>query len=420
MKPLLQKYLIILIMLCAATITRASDNDSIIHWGGSVYVNPGRALVMDNVQKKYQVNKNNFSFGAELHHADLPQDSDAFASDYGYPTLSFGVKYSINHGITMHRRPDVDAWPGLKEVDYDSHLGNTVSFYGSFTRPFFRSNRWEADYVINAGVGYSHTKYDKNKNVDNELIGARWLIYFGGRLQLSYQMTRDWGLRAGLEYWHLSNGALNRPNKGLNVVGPSIALVYQPYYKDIIHGKAPKIKEHFEKQLYLNVTAGVGAKALLEDWNYTQYDAKEGDPDYRTDHFKKYLAYTVQTDLMYRYARRWASGAGIDVCYGTYSDRVEEIDKAKGVDVPHSPWSLGASVKHQVFYHNLSLAVSLGYYFYREMGEHAKAVDKPYYEKIGIQYMIPKLGVAVGAMVKAHYSKADLTELVVSVPIRLR
>ena len=45
---------------------------------------------------------------------------------------------------------------------------------------------------------------------------------------------------------------------------------------------------------------------------------------------------------------------------------------------------------------------------------------KPYYEKIGIQYMIPKVGIAVGAMVKAHYSKADLTELVVSVPIRLR
>lgn len=127
----------------------------------------------------------------------------------------------------------------------------------------------------------------------------------------------------------------------------------------------------------------------------------------------------LQANVMCRYARRWASGFGADVFYGSYSHRVEELDQLHGItDVSHSPWSVGLAAKHEAFYHNLSLAMSLGVYLYREMGSSAKEIEKPYYERIGIHYAMPRLGgLKVGANVKAHLTKADYTELVVTVPI---
>ena len=114
---------------------------------------------------------------------------------------------------------------------------------------------------------------------------------------------------------------------------------------------------------------------------------------------------------MYRYARRWASGVGADVCYGTYADRSDELQD--GTDHV-SPWSLGLSARHEVFYHRLSLAMSLGCYVYRHMGSNAREAEKPYYEYIGLRYSIPHAGgLYVGGSVKAHLTKADLTEFVV-------
>ncbi len=48
--------------------------------------------------------------------------------------------------------------------------------------------------------------------------------------------------------------------------------------------------------------------------------------------------------------------------------------------------------------------MALGVYLYRHMGASAKEIEKPYYERIGI---------------KAHLTKADLTEIVISLPFRL-
>ena len=44
-----------------------------------------------------------------------------------------------------------------------------------------------------------------------------------------------------------------------------------------------------------------------------------------------------------------------------------------------------------------------------------------YYERIGLHYTLPRTGgIKVGANVKAHLTKADFTELVVTVPISIQ
>jgi len=325
--------------------------------------------------------------------------------------------------VRMHRDPDPD-WGLAEEVDYDSRLGDTWSVYLKFARPFFRTRRWMAEYALATGVGYSTTKYNKTDAIDNELIGSHLNIYFAAGLYLTYQVAADYALRAGIDYYHHSNGALARPNKGANVLGPSIGVVWFPDYADArIKSKTDSLAQtwrpfRFQPRLTANVALNVGGKTMLEDWQITQFGTPSSDPDYRTEQFKFYMAYSLRADMMYRYARRWASGIGVDLFYGSYAGHIRDIDEAAGEQLAHSPWSVGIALKHQVYYHRLSLAMSIGYYLYRHMGASAKLIEKPYYETIGLRYTFPKWGgLQLGLEVNAHKTKADYTSAVVSFPI---
>lgn len=382
-------------------------------------INPGRVMVVDQYQKKWQKGKNNISFDMGVDFLPLPCDSNAFDSDYDFPTISARLKVGLNHHVTMHRYNDAD-WGTAEEVDYDSRMGNTVALFGTFARPLFRSRHWEADASLSAGMAYSHTIYDKDNNVDDELIGSHLSIYFGLGAHLTWRWARKWGLRGGVDYWHMSNGALGRPNKGVNVVGPSVAVVYMPSYDKRVWSRGTKYQPPFEKKIYLDLSLGVGAKTLYEEWDLTQFKTPKGEKDYRTGDFSLYMAYSAQADIMYRYARRWASGVGFDVFYGNYADRVEQIEVSRGVKAKHNPWSMGVAVKHEVFYKQLSLAMAVGWYLYREMGHNADIMEKRYYERIGFKYTIPGcIPLSIGAVVKAHFTKADYTELLISFPISL-
>jgi len=400
-------------------LLKAEAADSLRRWGLSLSAMPGKVLATDCYVKKWLHEKKCFSIAAELTHTALPCDSDDYARDYHYPTLGLGARFAFNHNVTMRRYADPD-WGMLQPVDFDSHLGNTFSLFLNFHRPLFLTRHFEGGYSLGSGLGYSRYKYDKETAPDNELIGSHWLIYFTASLYASWRFADNWALRGSIDFYHHSNGAIKRPNKGANTAGPSLALIYMPYYKHLAVKSENRGKKRFPKYCYLNFTAGIGGKAMLEDWQLTQFNTAPADPDYRTGHFHFYTALSLQTDFMYRYARRWASGIGLDVFYGSYSDHVKSLDAAKGSTLRHSPWSVGIAAKHQAYYHNLSVAMSLGFYLFRHMGEQAQIIETPYYERIGLHYTFPKLnGLEIGINVKAHKTKADLTEFVVSMPLRL-
>lgn len=389
------------------------------HIGFSFYCSPARLLITDEYQTVYQRKTNAFTVGAQLDFSYVPSDNNVYASDYGYPLFSLGARYSFND-ITM-RRPDNVAWGKAQTVDYVSRMGNNFTVYGAFSRYLFRARRWSADISIGTGLTYSRTKYNKHNNVDNELLGSNFLIYFSGGIHATYHFSDLGGVVFGLDFYHHSNGALNRPNKGANLLGPVVGLRYSPYYEEVRERKNIVKSEPFKRKWFANVAIGLGGKTLLEDWLKTQYQTSPDSSRYRTGNFKLYATYSMQANIMYRYARRWASGLGADVYYVTYASRINEIEKAAKRNVENSkPWSLGLSAKHQAYFGNLSVAMALGFYLYRKLGTSAKEIERPIYENIGLRYGFPKIGgLEFGFNLKAHKLKADYTELLFSYPIAL-
>ena len=403
--------------LCAGAPAR----DSIPHLGASVSFMPSKVLAIDRYERMWLKGDRAFSVNAELLWSALPSDSCRYAEDFNYPEFAVGLQYDFDRGVTMHRSPD-PLWGMAQTVDYTSRMGNILTLYTAFMRPVARRRKWDAGYALGMGLGYSRTKYNPHDNADNELIGSRWLVYFTASLYATWHFAKELGLRGGIKMFHHSNGALNRPNKGANMLGPFVSVVYEPYH-DIVQSRAKPPREAFRKYIYANVTGGVGAKTLNEDWMKTQYHTPPGERRYRTGRFRMYAAYSLQTDVMYRYARRWASGIGFDLFCGTYAGRVAEIDKSNGLDIRHDNFSCGIALKHEVFYRRVSASMELGHYIYRHLGNDDNVVRKdfPFYERIGVRYAFPRIGgMQVGLNVKAHKLKADFSEITLGLPLVLK
>ena len=415
-------YVITLLIVCINVIIQAETigKDSIKHWGFTASVMKSKVIALDKNQRKYLKENNNGSIAVELNHIHLPSDNNLYAKDFNYPSLSIGLRYTLNNSICFHRSPDY-AWSKIEEVQYNSHLGNTLSLYGTFQRAIHRNQHWETSYSLSGGVGYTNKWYNKYNNIDNDFIGTPFLIYFGAGIHQTYRFSSEWGVRASLEFVHHSNGALYHPNKGSNSVGPSIGIVYYPYYETLIGAHNCFKSTPFKKYFYLDFTVGVGAKTLVEDWQITQFRTSKSEPNYRTGNFKRYATYSLQANLMCRYARRWASGIGIDAFYNTYAPHIEQLELNNGNTINCKPWSIGIAGKHEIFYNNLSLNVSLGSYLYRRMGTIDRELGGRIYERVGVNYSFPSLnGLKFGINVKAHSTKADLTEIIITYPLRIK
>lgn len=396
----------------------------------------GTVLGLDNYVKTWLKSHETYSLNLELQWDSRLKTFDcedahstaelpgwlAAAADYNYPTFTFGLRYNFNHGTRMHR--DAADWGEDMEVDYTTRLGDVVTLYGRFDRPLWRTRHATVGYYLGTGIGYALSHYDRSRHIDNELIGTSLNIYFTTGLYADFFIAQDVAIEAGIDFAHHSNGALYRPNKGANYLGPFVGLKYAPQPSTTI-SRRPKTfagqDEAWRRHpLFVELSLGVGAKSLSEEWQNTQFNSQPSDPDYRKDKFSVYGAFSMQTDIMYRYARRWASGLGVDLFYGDYVSRVRYWESQKFAPKHISPWSVALALKHEAYYGRLSARVGIGYYLYRHMGTEAGQVEKPYYERVGLFYTFSKkTGLSAGFSINAHKTRADFTELQISYPFRL-
>ena len=397
----------------------AEENDSlsIAKMGIEFRYIPAQTLTLDKEPRIWTKTKDTHSWAAQI---NVTPTKNAYAHDYNYPTFSFGLRYHLNHGTTMHRD---DPWGEAQPVNYTSKLGNFLTLYGTFNRPLYRSKHWQWGYYLGTGIAYTSLKYNQKNDIDNEYIGSHLNIYFNAGLYGQVKIAKEWSVKGGIDFAHHSNGAMARPNKGANYFGPFVGLVYEPQQATSpIAKRNTEATQPFQKYWFTEFTLGLGGKTLLEEWLQTQFNTPQGQPDYRKEHFTYYGAYSFHTHLLYRYARRWASGVGVGLFYGEYAHRIARMDKENGhTDEKHSPWSASIEARHEVYYGNVSVRLTLGYYLYRHMGYSANhGLEYPYHEQVGVFYSFPKLkGLTLGFSVNAHATKADFTELQLSIPVRL-
>jgi hypothetical protein len=113
---------------------------------------------------------------------------------------------------------------GLYGADFfnDEELGTPTSLYGFYAWPLHRGGPWTVNFELRFGLTSNWKEYDPINNPKNVAIGLGRSVHIEVGATVEYRLARRWSLIGGLTGTHFSNGGTQRPNHGINQVGPVI------------------------------------------------------------------------------------------------------------------------------------------------------------------------------------------------------
>ena len=423
MRKFLQSYLLVIVLMMFSVPMGAEDTIHVVapdstprfiySVGGSAGMNHLLNITMRGEKLIKRGWGSNYSLFVNSQANPLDSAISVYDRVFGFPTLEAGVQLHDFSHVRMH----------TADTPYMSRTGYVWAAYIAFRRDIYRNRKWSFTYALENGLSLCSRPYHPSYNVDNDLIGQHLSIYFGFGFYAGYRVTPETELSIGFEYKHSSNSATDRPNKGVNAYGLTLrgrcdlnrpssdnGLTFAQRLKRL----QQLGKKHVDPYLYLDIDGTVGFRTMYEEWLlHRDYMTAE---ERSVDDHKLALHTTWSTSItpMVRYNQVHASGLGLEYSFAGYLARSPMIEKACGVEknYQHSKHTLYIMAHHEVYYKQMSLAMSLGTYLFRQHGWVGDFYEPPVVETIGIRFY-PKFlkPFYIGYNVKANLGKAYALEL---------
>jgi len=271
-------------------------------------------------------------------------------------------------------------------------LGRPWALYFFYSAPIFRTERFTFGYEAALGVAWNFAKFDPETNSKNDLIGSAVNAYFNGGLFLKYKLTNRFDIGAAVDFTHFSNGAMQTPNKGMNLRGGNVSLAYHftpRVKKGILAGRAelkPKDLGGIEKYNEININAAIGGKATTKEYGSGP----------------KYFASSLIVDFNRRYSWIGKFGAGLDWIYDSSLSEDYEGEE----NTPHSKYMfLGLHLGHELIISKVSVVTQAGTYLIK--GTPAKGW---FFFRLQLKYSFTPNWSASIALKTANGFKADFIE----------
>jgi hypothetical protein len=154
-----------------------------------------------------------------------------------YPLWGFGASY-VHYGI-------------------DSIYGSAIGLYPLIQFNILRGKKLEWTFRGGLGLGYATRHYERAPVWDtlNNAIGSAVNNFTLFSTDLRWRMDAHWSLQAGLNFSHLSNGAMKQPNLGINMYGAHLGLRYWPDgdRPERISRERPRLRNRFLAQARLGI-----------------------------------------------------------------------------------------------------------------------------------------------------------------------
>jgi hypothetical protein len=265
---------------------------------------------------------------------------------------------------------------------HNDKIGRPNALYGFARIPWYRGKKWNFSYELGFGLSYNFNPYNDSVNTENLMIGSYRNAFIHLNANAEYQFTDRFQMGVGIGFKHFSNGSLQQPNAGINLIPGSLYAVYTFDKRKPDYSKTEVAP--FQQNHHFQVVVAPGSKS---------YEYND----------KNYLVGTMSFQYLYQvgYKARW--GAGLDVFYkGSGPDRVEgsETNFQKSMS-----YALTGTYDW-VLTERLWVNVALGIYLKRHYNNEEFT---PYYERVSPRYRFSKHMFA-GIGIKAHKASADYIE----------
>ena len=232
-------------------------------------------------------------------------------------------------------------------------LGRPWAFYFFYSGPVFRLHRLSLNYDIALGVAWGFSPWDPETNNKNDLIGSKVNAYFNGGLQLKYQISRRFDIAAAIDFTHFSNGAMQTPNKGMNLRGGNMSLTYN-------FNMAKKPKEKYQRPALkpvqdkakinpfyeMNLTTAIGGKATMNELGTGPI----------------YFASSVVVDFVRRYS--WVGKFGMGLDWFTDNSISEEYPDQSNPSYSEYMF-VGIHLSHELIISKVSALTQAGTYLWK-------------------------------------------------------
>jgi hypothetical protein len=316
------------------------------------------------------------------------------------PDLSTAFELSFIRQTTGKRdweqRRNFPIWGlGLSYTNYglDSIYGSSLGLILFAQKCLIRGKRLEWTASGGLGLGYVTRHYERAPGWDtlNNVIGSRINNYTLFKTDLRYRIDEHWSLQLGLNFSHLSNGALKQPNLGINMYGAHFGLRYWP------GGDRPMLTRRDRPKLSNRILAQARLGIAFNE------SGNADGPIYPT-----YLA-SVYASKRYRSRNKFF--VGLDYSYHT---RIYAFQRNNEINVGReraNSWKSAVFFGHEWLFGRIGFVTQIGVY----IKEAALRLD-PYYEKIGYNYylVLSEHGALkelyLSTLLKTHKSNAELVE----------
>ena len=112
--------------------------------------------------------------------------------------------------------------------NYSKNLNNPLAVYGLIGFSPIKTKRFTWKNQVGLGFSFLWDGYDKEINPYNVAVSKNWEAYVNWSFVGSYAIKNGFFADVGFNFVHFSNGATIKPNKGINIISPSLGFSYRP------------------------------------------------------------------------------------------------------------------------------------------------------------------------------------------------
>ena len=284
----------------------------------------------------------------------------------------------------IYRKPKLGV--GLAFLNFHNpSFGIPNVLYGFTEIPISRKGkRLHFTYGIGAGLAWGFHHYDKNDDPQNLAIGSSANAHLQVNFIMHYWLSKNFLLSAGTGFRHYSNGALKKPNAGINVIPFSLSVEYKMMER-LVPNASPTLPP-FRKRWIYSVYNSVGAKQLEMDKPVV---------------FKNLFG----VNAGYKFSYKHRAVAGFDLTYTAgAAGRIPGDQSALSKSVSYGPyigweWFLTDRIYFPVY---------LGAYLHRNIENEEQSL---LFQRLGIRYaMLPSRSLVIGCGLRSHLGSADFVE----------
>jgi hypothetical protein len=329
----------------------------------------------------------------------MPVDDKAMVNDLLKASSFSSVNLSASWDVSptsvysrIYRKPKLGIGLAFLNFHHPS-FGTPNVLYGFTEIPMSRRDkRLNFTYGIGVGLAWNFHHYDKDKDPQNLVIGSSVNAHLQANINMHYWLSRNFMFSVGTGFRHYSNGALQKPNAGINVIPFTVSLEYKVMER-LIPDALPTLPP-FRKHWSYSVYNSVGAKQL-----------EMGQPVV----FKNLFGFNAG----YKFSYKYRVAAGFDLTYTAGSSgRIpgNQSNFSKSVSYgPYVGWEWYLTDR-------IYLPIYLGTYLHRNEANEEQGM---LFQRLGIRYaLLPSRSLVIGTGLKSHLGSADFIEFTVGYNFR--